>query len=183
MSRIGKKTILLPNTVQLSFDENTNVIKVVGPLGELQFKLHPKVKVSIESNQANVSVEDANDRKQRAIWGTSRAIINNMVQGVTTGFAKEVELNGVGFKMDLQSAQKKLVVHIGFSHPVYVDIPDGIQLSLEKNKLIGKSIDKQLIGNFFTNLHNMKPCDPYKQKGFRFPDRYYLKKVGKKAGK
>ncbi len=183
MSRIGKKVILVPNTAQLAFDENTNVIRVIGPLGELQFKLHPRVKLNVENNQVSVSIEDKNDRKQRAIWGTSRAIINNMIQGVTTGFSKEVELNGVGFKMELQSNQKKLVVYIGFSHPVYVDIPDGIQLSLEKNKLVGKSIDKQLIGDFFANLHNMKPCDPYKQKGFRFPGKYYLKKVGKKAGK
>ena len=91
---------------------------------------------------------------------------------------KEVELNGVGFRMELA---KDLTCFLGFSHPVVLPIPSQISLNLEKNVLKGKSIDKQLLGNFFSNLHNIKPCDVYKQKGFKFPGRFYRKKVGKKG--
>jgi len=183
MSRIGKKPISLPTKVQVEFDRDSRVVKVSGPLGSLSFKIHPKVDVVVDTSEIKVLVENSDDKKQRALWGTYRAIIANLVQGVTSGFTKELELNGVGYKMELQAAQKKLVVYIGFSHPVTVTIPDGITLDLQKNKLVGKSIDKHLIGDFFASLHNLKPCDPYKQKGFRFPDKFYLKKAGKKAGK
>jgi len=101
-----------------------------------------------------------------------------MVQGVATGYNKELELNGVGFRMELG---KQLILYIGYSHPVNVDIPDDIKLTLEKNVLKGTSIDKQSLGNFFSYVHNLKPCDVYKQKGFKFPGRFYRKKVGKKG--
>jgi large subunit ribosomal protein L6 len=183
MSRVGKKPITLPAKVQVEFDQENRIIKVVGPLGSLSFKVHPKVNVVIEPSEVKVLVENPEDKKQRALWGTYRAVIANLIQGVTSGFTKELELNGVGYKMELQAAHKKLVVYIGLSHPVTVAIPDGVTLDLQKNKLIGQSIDKQLIGDFFASLHNLKPCDPYKQKGFRFPNKFYLKKAGKKAGK
>jgi len=183
MSRVGKKSITLPAKVQVKFDQENRIIQVVGPLGSLSFKIHPKVNVVVEPSEVKVLVENPEDKKQRALWGTYRAVIANLIQGVTSGFTKELELNGVGYKMELQAAQKKLVVYIGLSHPVTVAIPDGITLDLQKNKLIGQSIDKQLIGDFFASLHNLKPCDPYKQKGFRFPNKFYLKKAGKKAGK
>jgi large subunit ribosomal protein L6 len=104
-----------------------------------------------------------------------------MVIGVSTGFTKELELNGVGYKMELSG--QTLTVYIGFSHPVKLDIHPAIKLSLNKNLLSGTSYDKQLLNNFFGNLHEMKPCDPYKHKGFKFPGRFYIKKVGKKGGK
>lgn len=183
MSRVGKKIITIPEKVKFNFDKATGSVTVSGPLGELFFKIHDQIILEISEKEVKVKVLDELDGKQRALWGTTQAILQNMVEGVNTGFNKEVELNGVGFKMELQASQKNLIVYIGFSHPINVNIPDGIQLDLQKNKLTGKSADKQLIGNFFTNLHDMKPCDPYKQKGFKFPDRHYLKKVGKKAGK
>ncbi len=183
MSRIGKKPIVLPSGVQFNFDKDTRAVKVTGPLGELGFRVHPRVELDIQESQVIISVQKENDSKQRALWGTTQAILTNLVEGVTQGFSKQVELNGVGFKMELDSSKKHLTVYIGYSHPVKVEVPDGIELDLQKNTLSGKSIDKQLIGNFFTNLHDMKPCDPYKQKGFRFPGRFYQKKVGKKASK
>jgi large subunit ribosomal protein L6 len=183
MSRVGKKPIVIPEKVQFTFDEATRAVKVVGPLGELGFKIHQDVQLEISDGQVLVKVGNEEDSKQRALWGTTQAILSNLVEGVTKGFNQEVELSGVGFKMELDGSKKNLSVYIGYSHPVKVEVPEGIQLDLQKNTLTGKSIDKQLIGNFFTNLHDLKPCDPYKQKGFRFPGRYYLKKVGKKAGK
>jgi large subunit ribosomal protein L6 len=114
-------------------------------------------------------VENPEDKKQRALWGTYRAVIANLIQGVTSGFTKELELNGVGYKMELQAAQKKLVVYIGFSHPVTVAIPDGVTLDLQKNKLIGQSIDKQLIGDFLLVYTTSNPAILINRKVFVFP--------------
>lgn len=180
MSRIGKKTIILPATTTLSFDEKTRIIVVKGPLGELSRELHPCVSlVKAEDGSYNINVKDENVKLQRSIWGTTRAVVFNMVEGVSTGFKKEIELNGVGFKMELASTE--LVLSIGFSHLVKVTIPKQIKLSLNKNLLSGDSIDKEEIGQFFSKLYYMKPCDVYKQKGFKFPGQYMRKKVVKKG--
>jgi large subunit ribosomal protein L6 len=178
MSRIGKKPITLPSGVTLDFDRANNLVTVSGPLGKLSQKIQPFIGIEIENGEVIVSVKEENTKYQRAIWGTTRAVVQNLVQGVSTGFTKEVELNGVGYKMELGN---QLVLYIGFSHPVKIDIPTSIKLSLNKNLLSGQSIDKHLLGDFFMSLHNMKPCDVYKQKGFKFPGKVYRKKVGKKA--
>lgn len=181
MSRIGKKIIKLPSGVTVDFNKQTGETKVKGKLGELSETFLPFVGVNIEGDIVNVTIEDESDSKQNAIWGTSRALLANMVEGVTNGYSKEVELNGVGYRMEL--AGQNLTLYIGFSHSVKITAPKEIKLELQKNLLKGTSIDKQLIGNFFTNIHDMKPCEPYKHKGFKFPGRFYAKKVGKKAGK
>jgi large subunit ribosomal protein L6 len=178
MSRVGKKTIPLPAGVVFEYDAQTNIAKVTGPKGVLEAKLQPFVKIENNDNKLEVSVDKPDTKYQRAIWGTSRAVVANLVHGVSSGFNKEIELNGVGYKMELA---KDLTIYIGFSHPVKITVPDKIKLNLNKNVLSGESIDKHLLGDFFTSLHNMKPCDPYKQKGFKFPGRMYRKKVGKKA--
>lgn len=187
MSRVGKKAIIIPEKVRVSFDDSARVVEISGPLGTLVCKLHEQVLLDVSDGTLRVRVVDESDRKQRAIWGTTRAVLQNLVTGVSVGFSKEVELDGVGYKMELQAAEKNLMVYVGFSHPVKVTIPDGISLDLQKQKsalvLVGKSADKQLLGNFFASLHNLRPCDPYKQKGFRFAGKHYLKKVGKKSGK
>lgn len=180
MSRIGKKIMEIPNGVTVEFNKDTGETKVKGPLGELSETLLPYVDLKIKDNVATVTVEKETEKTQRAMWGTSRALIANMVEGVTQGFKKELELNGVGFKMELG---KDLILYVGFSHPITISIPDSIKLQLDKNVLTGESIDKQLIGDFFMKIHNIKSCDPYKQKGFKIPGRYYQKKVGKKAAK
>lgn len=179
MSRIGKKIIVLPSNVELKYDEQTRLISVKGPLGELVRTISDCVLISNENGNITIAVKDENDRKQKAIWGTSRAVINNMIVGVSTGFNKTVELNGVGFRMELTPTV--LTLYIGFSHPVLVEIPPLVKLTLTKNVLSGTSIDKELIGDFFSSVHNRKICDPYKQKGFKFPGRFYRKKVVKKG--
>lgn len=178
MSRVGKKPIQLPNGVQATVNQQTHVLEVKGPLGTLTHTLPSFVNLQVEDAVIQISVNKENDKFQRAIWGTTRAIVANLVQGVSSGFSKEMELNGVGYRMELGN---ELTLHIGFSHPVKVVIPSLIKLNLQKNLLSGQSIDKQLLGDFFTSIHDMKPCDPYKQKGFKFPGRHYRKKVGKKA--
>lgn len=178
MSRVGKNPVILTSGVTASFDETNRNLKVKGSLGELDFKISKFVNVEITPSEILVTINNPQEKMEKALWGTVRAIIQNMVTGVSTGFEKEVELNGVGFRMELAN---NLTCYLGFSHPVVLDIPSQISLNLEKNVLKGKSIDKQLLGNFFSNLHNMKPCDVYKQKGFKFPGRFYRKKVGKKG--
>lgn len=177
MSRIGKKIIELPENVEVTINDNT--VSVKGPKGTLSQDLLDFVKVTKEEKTIVVTVDDENNKFQRSMWGTSRALINNLIVGVTDGFNQKLELNGVGFKMAIQGTN--LVLNIGYSHPVNIDIPSEINLKIDKNELLGDSIDKQLIGDFFTRIHNLKPADPYKHKGFKFPGRFYRKKVGKKA--
>jgi large subunit ribosomal protein L6 len=179
MSRIGKKVIEIPANVEIKYDQETKSIVVKGPIGQLQKTLHSCVILKIENNQITIDVENSEDKKQRSIWGTTRQIIDNMVVGVSKGFEKSLELNGVGFKWEVSG--EKLVLNIGFSHPVNIQIPTGLKLTINKNLMTGTCFDKELIGDFFGHIHDMKPCDPYKQKGFKFPGRFYRKKVVKKT--
>jgi large subunit ribosomal protein L6 len=179
MSRVGKKLIPIDQNVKVEL--NDNQVSVSGPNGSLTSTILSFVSVKIDNNTLEVTVENEKDKFQKANWGTARAIIANMVTGVSKGFTKEMELNGVGFKMDITG--NILTLNIGFSHPVKITIPEAIKLAITKNLLSGSSYDKQLLNNFFGNIHEMKPCDPYKQKGFKFPNRFYVKKVGKKGGK
>lgn len=179
MSRIGKKIIEVPSTVTVEYNDSNKLITAKGPLGSLDLVIPNFLKVSQEGNIINILVENENEKKQRSCWGTYRSLINNIIIGVSTGFTKEMELNGVGFKMEL--AGQNLTLYIGFSHPVKVEAPKSVKLTLNKNVISGESIDKQVLGDFFMKIHNMKPCDVYKQKGFKIPNRFYRKKVGKKA--
>lgn len=179
MSRIGKLPIVFDSTkVKVNYSLKTRELKVEGPLGSNSLKIHPLVNLDIKDTEIQVSVKNPNNKVERSLWGTTRSIINNLVQGVTTGFNKQLDLSGVGFRMELKD---KLILFVGFSHPVEFEIPNGVKLQLEKNTLKGTSIDKQLLSDFFASVHDTKPCDPYKQKGFKFPDRYYIKKEVKKS--
>lgn len=179
MSRVGKKLIPIDQNVKVELNDNR--VAVSGPNGSLTTTLLSFISIKIDNNTLEVTVQNEKDKFQKANWGTARAIIANMITGVSKGFSKEMELNGVGFKMDISG--NTLTLNIGFSHPVKITIPEAINLSVTKNLLSGTSHDKQLLNNFFGNIHEMKPCDPYKQKGFKFPNRFYVKKVGKKGGK
>jgi large subunit ribosomal protein L6 len=181
MSRIGKKIIEIPSGVTVSVDSAAHTVTVQGKLGTLSEQYLPFITVLQEGTTLTVGIADTDDSHQAAMWGTTRALIANMIIGVSVGFTKELELSGVGFKMEL--AGSKLTLYIGFSHPVIVEIPAGITVQLNKNTLTGHSADKQLIGHFFTMIHNKKSADPYKHKGFKFPGRFYPKKVGKKLSK
>lgn len=178
MSRIGKLPIKFdPSKIKINHSPDSRELKVDGPLGSNSVKIHALVSLDIQEDQIQVSVKKPNNKLERSLWGTTRSVINNIVEGVTNGFTKQLDLTGVGFRMELKD---KLILFVGFSHPVEFEIPKGVDLKLEKNTLKGTSIDKQLIGDFFASVHDTRPCDPYKQKGFRFPDRYYIKKEVKK---
>jgi large subunit ribosomal protein L6 len=179
MSRIGKMILSIPAGVTLNFNKETQTVQVNGPKGELSLVVPSFISIIQEESHFLVKIEKELDKKQRSNWGTYRALINNMIIGVSDGFTRTMELNGVGYKMEL--AGQTLTLYIGYSHPVKVEVPTTVKLSLNKNILDGSSISKHDLGDFFMKIHNMKPCDVYKQKGFKIPGRFYRKKVGKKA--
>lgn len=176
MSRIGKKPVAIPAGVEVTLDKR--VVSVKGPKGTLSFEHRREVKVAIEAG--SLQVEKVGETKQaQALWGTTAKTIANMIIGVTTGFEKALELNGVGYRMNLQG--KKLVLALGFSHPVEVMLPEGIAATVEGNVLKVTGSDKQQVGEFTAVVRKLKPVEPYKGKGFRYVGEIVRRKEGKKA--
>lgn len=176
MSRIGKKPVAVPAGVEVTLDKR--VVSVKGPKGTLTFEHRREVKVVIEEGQ--VQVAKVGETKQaQALWGTTAKSIANMIVGVTTGFEKALELNGVGYRMNLQG--KKLVLALGFSHPVEMLLPEGIAAVVEGNVLKVTGSDKQQVGEFAAVVRKLKPVEPYKGKGFRYVGEIVRRKEGKKA--
>jgi large subunit ribosomal protein L6 len=179
VSRIGKKPISLPAGVKVTVDGN--IITVQGPKGTLAQTLPQGITISQEDNQ--VLVERADDNKQqRAFHGLSRALIANMVEGVTNGFEKKLELVGVGYRAQMQG--KKLVISIGFSHPVEIDAPEGIEFEVPApTRITIKGIDKQLVGNTAAHIRAIRKPEPYKGKGIKYENEYIRRKAGKAGAK
>ncbi|HBQ25832.1 MAG TPA: 50S ribosomal protein L6 [Syntrophomonas sp.] len=179
MSRIGKKPISLPAGVKVTVDGNT--VTIQGSKGTLVQTLPEGITISQEDNQ--ILVERADDNKhQRALHGLSRALIANMVEGVTNGFEKKLELVGVGYRAQMQG--KKLVISIGFSHPVEIDAPDGIEFEVPApTRITIKGIDKQLVGNTAAHIRAIRKPEPYKGKGIKYENEYIRRKAGKAGAK
>jgi len=177
MSRIGKKTIELPAGTEISV--NGQVVSIKGPKGTLKQVLHPVVKVEIEGANAHVIVADPENHKQNALWGLFRSLLQNMVEGVNKGFEKKLEINGVGFKA--AASGKKLVLNVGFSHPVDFILPEGIACVVEKNVITINGIDKQLVGQVAANIRKIKKPEPYKGKGIKYLEEVLRRKAGKAA--
>lgn len=176
MSRIGKKPVVVPSGVEASI--KANVISVKGPKGTLSFAHHTDVSVALTEGVFTVAKVGESKRAQ-AIWGTTVKVIANMIDGVTKGFQKQLELSGVGFRMAVQG--KKINLALGFSHPVEVDIVDGLEAKIEANVLTVSGIDKQKVGQFAAEIRRLKPVEPYKGKGFRYVGEIVRRKEGKKA--
>ncbi len=175
MSRIGKKVIEIPAGVTVS--DNDHVVTVKGAKAELQFKYDHRLSLNQDGNILSV-VRDNDSKESRTIHGTTRAIINNMIVGLTEGFKKELDLIGVGYRAQLQG--KKLVLNVGYSHPVEFDVPEGIEIEVPSNtKVIVKGYDKQAVGALAANIRGVRPPEPYKGKGIRYTDEYVLRKEGK----
>ncbi len=182
MSRIGKKPITLPAGV--SAEVINGAVNVKGPKGELKLVLHPHAMVTRSDDggvaQLNVTVQDP-ESEDRAIWGTMRALLAQMVKGVTEGYTKTLELNGVGFRMQVQGTT--LICSIGFSHEVRYALPAGVSAKVENNLLTLNSSDAQLVGKVAAEIRALKKPEPYKGKGFKYTDEVIRRKVGKAAGK
>jgi large subunit ribosomal protein L6 len=178
MSKIGKKLIAIPTGVTVAIEGE--VLKAKGPKGELSLNIHPEAAVEIADGQIVVK-KAKEDSNSNAIWGLTRSLVNNIIIGVSAGYEKKLELQGVGFRMAIQG--KKIVMALGFSHPVEVEIPDGITAKLEDNGgLLISGIDKQAVGQFAANIKDLKKVEPYKGKGFRYAGEKVRRKAGKKAG-
>lgn len=179
MSRIGRKPIPLPKGVTVTVLDSEVTVK--GAKGTLQFRTLPNIQVAVEDSQ--VLVTRANDDKPvRAAHGMTRAILNNMVVGVSQGFEKQLEIIGVGYRAQMQG--KKLVLSLGFSHPVEVDPPAGIELAADgPTKIAVRGVDRQQVGQMAAIIRGYRPPEPYKGKGIRYVGEYVIRKAGKSGSK
>lgn len=175
MSRVGKKVIQIPAGVQVTVSDRT--LSAKGPKGELSMLVHPKVSFKVNDSELTFNIDNSKDRVQSTLWGTMRALAANIVNGVSTGFSSQLELNGVGYKVTMTG--NKMVFALGFSHPVEVTIPQGIQVVIDKNLITGSSADKQQVGQFMADMFHLKPHEPYKGKGFKVPGKLYRRLAGK----
>lgn len=180
MSRIGKQNIVIPAGVTVSINA-LNVVVVKGPKGELTKKLNDIVKVKVENDTVTVDVEDKQEKFSRSIWGTCASHIQNMIEGVTKGFKKELEINGVGYKVALQGTDLRL--EVGYSHPVIFKLPAGIKAEVEKNVIRLSGFDKELLGDISAKLRKIRPPEPYKGKGIKYMTETIRRKAGKTAAK
>lgn len=177
MSKIGKKPIEIPENVEVKLKED--ILEAKGPKGTLNLDINPLAKVEIKDKE--IIVSEARKAKQAgAIWGLTRALINNVIIGVKDGYEKKLELRGVGYRMSIQG--NKIVMALGFSHPVEVEIPQDLTVKLEENNVLSVSgMDKQRVGQFSAEVRSLKKVEPYKGKGFRYQGEKVRRKVGKKA--
>jgi len=177
MSRVGKKIIEIPAGVEIMIDKSK--VQVKGSKGTLSMTVNREASVSMAENILSVA-NIGKSKKAPAIWGLTRALIQSMIKGVTEGYVKKLELQGVGFRMAIQG--KKINMALGFSHPVIVDIPEGLEVKIEDNNVLTVSgIDKQAVGQFTADVRALKKVEPYKGKGFRYVGEHVRRKAGKKA--
>jgi len=175
MSRIGRKPIPIPKGVEVVIDDNTVIVK--GPKGTLQQRVDPSLTVQRENGVVQVLRPD-DEREHRALHGLTRTLINNMVVGVTEGYRKNLEIQGVGYRAALDG--KTLVLHVGFSHPVRVTPPEGVTYAVDgQTKISVIGIDKQLVGEEAARIRRIRPPEPYKGKGIRYEGEVIRRKAGK----
>ena len=178
MSRIGLKPIAIPAGVDVSI--NGNAVTVKGPNGTLTMDKHPNISVSINDGEVNVARPN-DDKENRALHGLTRALIANMVEGVTNGFKKVLEVNGVGYRVQMQGAN--LVMNLGFSHQVTMTAPEGVKIECPSaNQIVISGADKQAAGQFAAQVREKRPPEPYKGKGIKYAEEHIRRKEGK-AGK
>jgi len=177
MSRIGKRPISIPQGIEVKIEKGKILVK--GPKGQLEQALPLFVSVIQTDSQLSVSVKNPEDKKQKALWGTFARLISNMIRGAREGFTKKLELIGVGFRASLGGS--KLILNIGFSHPVEFLIPSGIEAKIEKNIIHISGVDKQKVGEVAACIRRLRKPEPYKGKGIRYVGEVIRRKVGKKV--
>ena len=181
MSRVGRKPIITPAGVEVRMDGQT--IQVKGPKGELTSPYVPRVNLQQEEKSIIVSPMESDDaklsRKDRALWGLARQLLSNMVDGVTKGYDKKLEIEGVGYRAAIEG--QDLVLTVGYSKPVKLPIPTGLQVAVEKNLITVAGISKEQVGQFAAAVKRVRPVEPYKGKGIRYQGEFVRRKLGKKA--
>jgi large subunit ribosomal protein L6 len=177
MSRIGKQPIPLPEGVEVTIEPE--LVSVKGPRGELSERVNRAIDVKQENGE--VTVTRPTDRgDHRALHGLTRSLIANMVEGVTNGFEKRLEIQGVGYRAQLQG--RRLILSLGYSHPVELEAPEGIEFEVpQPTRIVVRGISKQAVGEVAANIRKQRPPEPYKGKGIRYEGEYVARKVGKRA--
>lgn len=178
MSRVGKKPLQVQSGVDMTVNEG--VVRVKGPKGELALSLHAHVRVVVDdAKNVTVTVKDPENVDDRALWGLTHRLLENMITGVTKGFEKKLEVNGVGYKVSLQGTTLKL--DVGYSHDVDFPAPKGITLHVEKNVITVAGIDRQQVGEIASQIRRIRKPEPYKGKGIKYIDEVIRRKAGKAA--
>lgn len=178
MSRVGKKPISIPSTIEVSVQGS----KIVFKSSKMQKELETYGRVQIDYSNNELSFKSIDQEPQsRAYWGTYRALANNIIEGMTIGFTKVLEVNGVGYKVAVSG--KTLDLALGFSHPVKYPIPEGIEMGVDKNTITIKGSDKQQVGQIAAEIREFRPPEPYKGKGIKYSDEVIIRKAGKTAKK
>ena len=184
MSRIGKLPISIPAGVTVNYDEASHVCTVKGPKGELSQWIDPSIKFNNADGQISFEIDEnspVNIKQKQAFHGLYCSLVNNMVVGVTDGYTKTLEVNGVGYRA--QKSGKKLTLHLGYSHPVEMEDPEGLEAVVEDNKIIVKGIDKEKVGQYAAEIRDKRRPEPYKGKGIKYADEVIRRKVGKTGKK
>lgn len=176
MSRLGKKPIIIEKGAEVTFVDN--VISVKGPKGTLSLTLDHRFGVEIKEGELEITPKTSN-LETKALWGTYASLIKSMIKGVVSGYEKKLEIEGVGYKAEVKG--KKVVLALGFSHPVEVEIPAGIEVIVEKSLMTIKGFDKGAVGQFAASIRALKKPEPYKGKGIHYVGEYIRRKQGKKA--
>jgi len=179
VSRIGKKIVSIPKGVVITQTEE--LFKAKGPKGELQMKVHPAMKVVVENDELKVERPD-DTKENKALHGLTRALIQNIIDGVTTGYTKTLDFVGVGYRTEMKGPN--LLINIGFSHPIYFMPPEGITfVTPTATQIVINGIDKQLVGLVAAKIRSIRPPEPYKGKGIKYSNEQIIRKAGKTAGK
>lgn len=179
MSRIGLKPIAIPAGVDFSINGNTVTVK--GPNGTLTMDKHPNISVSVDGSEVKVARPD-DEKENRALHGLTRALIANMIEGVTNGFKKVLEVNGVGYRVQMQGAN--LVMNLGYSHQVIMTAPEGVKIECPSaNQIVISGADKQAVGQFAAQVREKRPPEPYKGKGIKYAEEHIRRKEGKTGKK
>jgi large subunit ribosomal protein L6 len=178
MSRVGKKPVIIPSGVDAKVEGN--VLTVKGPKGTLTQVTNPKVTYVIADGKITTSVKNEENVKERALWGLFSRLAANMVEGVTKGFKKQLEINGVGYKVSM-AGPKVLKLDVGFSHDVDFPVPEGIEITVEKNIITVSGASKHQVGETAAQIRKIKKPEPYKGKGIKYVDETIIRKAGKAA--
>ncbi len=179
MSRVGKKPIPVPDKAKISYKDK--VLTVQGDKGSLTREIHRAIDLEIGENIIHVTMLDEN-RENRALQGLTRSLVANMVTGVSTGFERVLEINGIGYRAELKG--KSIVFNLGFSNPITFDLPEGVSATSEKNNIVKLfAIDKELLGRTAASIRQLRPPEPYKGKGIKYAEEYVQRKAGKTGTK
>ena len=176
MSRVGSKEINIPESVKINLQDD--LISAEGPMGQLEMKIHDGIQINVEGSIIKVKPK-SDDKSLLAFWGLQRNIVNNLILGVSEGFTKKLEMNGVGYRASLKG--KILELMLGYSHPIQYDIPENISITVDKqNNIEVKGPDKQLVGQTAAEIRAFRGPEPYKGKGIKYADEHINRKEGKK---